>query len=129
VIPGSEARKLEAMTGGVVSHISAHISASATVPWCLWFADNDFRYFSKHRDEKAACADLRRQNWAAVCQQVFAAQKWLCTDCHKRLPLQGHHKVFRSRWRRSDGPLDVASNVAAVCAGCHERRHGAQAVA
>jgi len=123
VIPGSEARKLEAMTGGVVVH-----AQESALPWCLCFG-GAARYFSKHRDEKAACADLRRQNWAAVCQQVFAAQKWLCTDCHKRLPLQGHHKVFRSRWRRSDGPLDVASNVAAVCAGCHERRHGAQAVA
>jgi 5-methylcytosine-specific restriction endonuclease McrA len=50
---------------------------------------------------------------------VFEQQGWRCARCGKMKPLQGHHKVFRSKDRD-----DRVENLAGLCSGCHGSRHG-----
>jgi hypothetical protein len=119
VIPGSKLRKLEAITGLQVAGTStgrAHalFSGDCMVPVAI-----------SHKVSEADIADdLRAQNWKIVCDTVFRKQGWRCAECGKTAPLQGHHVLFRSRWRREDGPLDVVTNVRGLCARCHETEHG-----
>ena len=116
MIPGSAIRKLEAQTGLVVEKTSDACYRINIAPSVALFA------FVK--DEKEACRILRDLNWKRVCGLVFAKQEWKCGKCCERSPLTCHHQLFRSRWRRSDGPLDVESNLIALCNSCHSSEHG-----
>lgn len=115
MIPGSMLRKLEAITG---------LKASKSSPSCyrLDIAEG-VAFFAMVKDEKEACAMLRADNWRRVVYMVSKAQEWRCKSCRQVKPLQGHHVLFRSRWRRIDGPLDVESNTHALCADCHQDEH------
>lgn len=116
MIPGSAMRKLEAQTGLVVEKASDACYRINIAPSVALFA------FVK--DEKESCRILRDMNWKRVCGLVFAKQEWKCAECQKMTGLQGHHVKFKSRWRRSDGPLDVESNVRGLCQNCHSSEHG-----
>lgn len=115
MITGSAMRKLEAITGLIVR--KEKVGYSMTV-------SPGVAYYSRKQDEKEACKELREQNWRRVCQEVFKLQGWKCGQCEKVKPLQGHHYIFRSRWSRSDGPLDHPKNVIGMCAECHAAEHG-----
>ncbi len=115
MIPGAALRKLTAITG-----------LEATCE-----ADGVFRLevspavalFSFKREEVEACRELREMNLKRVNRLVFEKQQWRCARCGERLPLSGHHKVFRSRWRRAMGPLDTVENIEGLCARDHETEH------
>lgn len=116
MIPGSRLRKLEAITGLVAAQ------DTATGAYTLALTDGQV-LISYMRDERMACRDLREKNWRIVCNGVFERQQWKCAKCGERRPLSGHHKLFRSRWKRSDGPLDVESNTDGLCQQCHGKEH------
>ena len=116
MIPGSALRKLEAMTGLTASQDPVDGKYTLLLP------DGQF-FVSYLRDEKMACRDLREKNWKRVSNLVFESQGWVCKNCNQRRGLQCHHVRFRSRWRREDGPLDVQSNLAGLCQGCHQEEH------
>lgn len=116
MIDGSALRKLSAITG-------LNVTRDKAGSYVLWITDTE-AMVSMLDDEKSACEVLRRDNLRRVSQAVFESQGWRCAGCGSVKPLQGHHKIFRSRWRRQDGPLDVASNLVGLCAACHEKPHG-----
>lgn len=115
MIPGSAIRKLSAMTGLVASK-------SAEACYRLDIAPG-VAFFSFLKDEKEACNELRSYNLHRVSRIVFEKQEWKCNKCNQLLSLQAHHVIFRSRWRRSDGPLDCESNLIGICARCHSEIH------
>lgn len=120
MIPGSALRRLVAITG---------LGAGHDVDGGFWYLavidppkENIFlKSFLKN--EKAACQQLRDQNWARVTRIVFERQEWKCAKCHGVKALQGHHVRFRSRWRRCDGPLDHEDNILGECGECHGEEH------
>jgi len=116
MIPGSALRKLSAITG---------LEASRESPSCYRLKiTEDVSFFSFLEDERAACDMLRKMNWARVERNVFETQGWKCKRCGQVKPLQGHHVLFKSRWRRSDGPLDIESNIEGLDQACHGQEHG-----
>lgn len=115
MIPGSAIRKLVAITG-------CGVGTDGDGGFYFLFVDSATIFKSFLKDEKAACQDLRNQNWARVSKIVFEKQDWKCARCGQCRPLQAHHRIYRSRWRRSDGPLDVESNIEGLC----EKDHGAE---
>lgn len=115
MIPGSALRKLEAITG-------LKATKEADKCYALWIEEG-VAYFAMVADEQDACKQLRDDNWRRVCNTVFREQEFKCARCGQIQPLQGHHKLYRSRWSRKDGPLDVASNTEGLCARCHESEH------
>lgn len=116
MLEGSALRKLSAITGLEASRMECGMYRLDIAP--------DVSLFSSRKDEKAACEELRRANWTRVCTRRFEMQQWKCHGCSRILPLQGHHVIFRSRWVRQDGPLDVVENIEGCCAVCHEKKHG-----
>lgn len=53
------------------------------------------------------------------CQECLRRACWKCEICGKTgVPLQVHHKVFRSQGRK-----DTLENLMASCQPCHEREH------
>jgi hypothetical protein len=66
-----------------------------------------------------ALAELRDARLRAVVLQVIQGQGFRCAMCDRAVSLQGHHKTFRSH-----GGTDERSNIEAVCAGCHHKKHG-----
>lgn len=121
MLPGSTLRKLEAITGGNVSKIEVREKMFLYVLYFSFVTDPAISYLGNN--DRMASEQLRSQNWKRVCNNVATAQEWRCADCGQCKPLQGHHKIYRSRWRRADGPLDAESNVKMICALCHEREH------
>lgn len=115
MIPGSALRKLEAITGLEAKKVAAGCYGLYILPSCALFSFID--------DEKAACEDLRTINLRRVNNLVMEKQEWKCAECGLLKPLQGHHVIFRSRWRRSMGPLDCVDNIRGLCAGCHTDEH------
>lgn len=116
MITGSALRKLEAITGLKAAKSSETCYGLEVAPGVA--------FFSFKRDEKEACQELRDQNWHRVSRIVFDRQEWKCAECKQVKPLQGHHVVFKSRWRRAMGPLDHESNIIALCQDCHGDIHG-----
>ena len=116
MIPGSAMRHLEAITGCEVKKLG---------PACYGlYVTPDVALFSFKKDEKDACNELEQFNWRRVSNIVFEKQDWKCAECGSRSNgLQCHHRIFRSKWRREDGPRDVESNLTGVCQGCHESLH------
>lgn len=114
MIPGSALRKLKAMTGLETSHPSDKV-------YKLHYDGGEFSV--EYRDEKRAADRLRQLNWTRVCCIAFELANYKCIGCGQIKPLQGHHKLYRSRWKRSDGPLDVVSNIASLCNACHQSIH------
>lgn len=115
MIPGSSMRKLQAQTGLEVKQLS---------PTCYGiYITPSVALFSFVADEKKACQQLRQQNWARVSKLAFERAGWKCERCHRIRECQGHHKVYKSRWSREDGPLDVVDNIECLCAECHENEH------
>lgn len=115
MIPGSALRKLSAITGLEASKEDEGCYRLSIAPGVAFFA------FIK--DEKEACEQLRKDNWRRVCLLKFESVGWKCERCTKMTGLTGHHKIYRSRWRRQDGPLDVVSNIEALCSSCHDGEH------
>ncbi len=115
MIDGSALRKLEAVTGLKTEKMESGGYRLEVAPGVA--------FFSFKKDEKEACKELREQNWRRVVRLACEAAGWKCVRCRGIKPLQGHHKIYRSRWTRSDGPLDVVSNVDALCDGCHGKEH------
>lgn len=116
MITGSAMRRLAAQTGLEVKKLS---------PSCygIYISESSALY-SFVEDEKKACEQLRKQNWTRVVGLACRRAAWKCERCGLRKPLQGHHKVYRSRWSREDGPLDVVGNILVCCQECHQREHG-----
>jgi hypothetical protein len=52
------------------------------------------------------------------CQRTFHKQGWRCARCAGLKPLQGHHKI-----KRSKGRVD-RDNIEGLCAACHGKEHG-----
>lgn len=115
MIDGSAMRKLEAITGLEVKKLSPSCYGLYTSP--------SVAFFSFSADEKKACERLRQQNWKRIVDLACKCAAWKCERCGLRKPLQGHHKLTRARWSRSDGPLDAVDNVAALCSDCHSEEH------
>lgn len=115
MIPGSALRKLAKITG-------LKATREADSCWKLEVCPG-VAHFSFLSDEQAACAELRAINWKRVVRAVCTAQGWRCHKCQAMTPLSGHHRIFRSRWRPTDGPLDVESNIWGLCSACHESQH------
>lgn len=116
MISGSALRRLSAITG---------LEALKESDGCYGLEISpSVKLFSFIKDEKTACEELRQVNWRRVCRIVFERQEWKCAECGQFGALQGHHVRFKSRWRRSDGPLDHESNVKGVDQSCHEKEHG-----
>jgi hypothetical protein len=115
MIPGSALRKLEAITGLEATKLA--------VGYQLKYGPG-VGFFSAKKDEKDACEELRRANWKRIQGIVGARQGWKCLQCGRIVPLGFHHVNFRSRWRRSDGPLDHESNVEGLCLADHQKEHG-----
>ena len=115
MIPGSALRKLEAMTGLEATNLS--------VGYQLKYGPG-VGFFSAKKDEKDACEELRRANWKRIQGIVGERQGWKCFQCSKITELQLHHVIFRSRWKRSDGPLDHEDNCRFFCQRCHGKEHG-----
>ncbi len=115
MIPGAALRKLSAMTGLEASKIADSCYKLEITP--------EVAYVSFLRDEKEACVQLRQMNLGRVNQIVFERQEWKCHGCQERRPLQGHHVIYRSRWRPAMGPLDWEGNIVGVCSDCHESEH------
>ena len=67
---------------------------------------------------KVALGLLVEDLYKTECQKVFEAQGWKCARCGQFRPLQGHHKVHRSK-----GRVDK-SNLEGLCAACHGHEHG-----
>ena len=81
---------------------------------------------SRH-DEKADKRAAKEKNWREVCRQVDKRDNYRCracgvsTDTDAIDPLgrgHRHHLTFRSK-----GGQDVASNLATLCARCHDAIH------
>ncbi len=115
MIPGSAMRRLAAITG-------LEVRKEAEACFAL-IVSSGVSLFSMKSDEKEACKELREFNFRRVSHLVFEKQGWKCAECGRVLPLSAHHIRFRSRWRRSDGPLDVESNLSGLCAQDHESEH------
>lgn len=115
MISGSALRKLEAITGLEATKLS--------VGYQLKYGSG-VGFYSAKKDEKAACEELRRANWKRIQGIVGERQGWRCFQCGRITELQAHHVIFRSRWRREDGPLDHESNVRMECQRCHQAEHG-----
>lgn len=115
MIPGSALRKLEAITGLEATKLS--------VGYQLKYGPG-VGFYSAKKDEKAACEELRRANWKRIQGIVGERQGWKCFQCGRLVPLQFHHQRFKSRWMRSDGPLDHEDNVIALDSACHGKEHG-----
>jgi len=115
MIPGSALRRLTSITG---------LQATKDAPKCyrLQIAPG-VALFSFKDDEKEACSELRQLNWRRVSNIIFEKQCWKCGECGRRLGLSVHHKIFRSRWRPTDGPLDVEDQLVALCSSCHSAIH------
>ena len=60
-------------------------------------------------------------NYRRNCQAVCDAQKWRCANCGRPIPLEVHHKVFRSQGRD-----DRIENLVALCSCCHKGKHARQ---
>lgn len=115
MITGSALRRLEAITGLV---------ATKSTKYCYKLEVSEHvAFFSFKRDEKDACHELREMNLRRVNNLVFEKQDWKCVTCGFMKPLQGHHKTYRSRWRRSMGALDCVENIDGLCADCHGSEH------
>jgi|ERR1700722_7085122 len=115
MIPGSALRKLSAITG-LVARKRAEACYSLDI-------NPDCALFSFVKDEKEACKSLRDINWKRICFLKFESQEWKCAECSGVKPLQGHHVIYKSRWRRQDGPLDVDYNIRGLCSDCHGNIH------
>ena len=70
------------------------------------------------RDVKDATRLLVEDLYREECGKVFQAQGWKCARCGRFRPLQGHHKVHRSKGRVDKG------NLEGLCAACHGKEHG-----
>ena len=70
------------------------------------------------RDVKDATRLLVEDLYREECGKVFQAQGWKCARCGYFRPLQGHHKVHRSKGRIDRG------NLEGLCAVCHGKEHG-----
>ena len=116
MIPGSALRKLSAITGLEAKKDADKCYRLDIAPSVALFA------FVK--DEQEACLILRQLNWQRVSRLVMDSQNWKCGVCGSIEGLSVHHKRFRSRWRRSDRPLDVPDNLVALCVTCHQKEHG-----
>ncbi len=115
MITGSAIRKLQAITGLEVKKLSDTCYGLYITP--------SVALFSFVADEKKACDQLRQQNWQRVSRLAFEKAGWSCQKCHRIRPCEAHHLVYRSRWSRHDGPLDVESNVSVLCSECHSEIH------
>ncbi len=115
MIPGSALRRLSAITGLEAKKLGDGVFALYMEP--------EVALVSFLKDEKEACAALRQNNLRRVNEIIFRKQAYKCADCGERVPLQGHHVNTRARWRPSDGPLDVESNIRGLCQVCHANAH------
>ena len=55
----------------------------------------------------------------ALKRRVYKAQKFLCADCQKALPLEPHHIL-----PVSIGGQTIRENLVGLCRVCHATRHG-----
>lgn len=114
MIPGSAMRRLEDITG---------LTVATTEGGYILLVSPEISLLSTKRKEKEACQQLREFNLRRVSLLVFQKQNWLCAECGRHLPLQAHHVIFRSRWRREMGPLDCEANIRGMCSEHHEQQH------
>ena len=86
------------------------------------FADEEATeplFMSASKRPKDALNVIVNWNWRRVSAIVLKRAGYACEDCRRIRPLQIHHRIFRSHGRR-----DIESNLLAICAPCHEKRHG-----
>ncbi len=115
MITGSAMRKLMSQTGLEVKKLSDTCYGIYITP--------SVALFSFVADEKKACQQLRDQNWTRVSKIAFEKAGWKCSKCNRIRECQAHHVIWRSRWSRDDGPLDVVENISVLCSECHEQVH------
>lgn len=70
------------------------------------------------RTLQEACDDIVRNHLDLMRLKVFERAGWKCERCGRCLPLQAHHKVYRSKQRR-----DSTDALEALCLDCHNREH------
>ncbi len=68
---------------------------------------------------KQAAERLVDLHWREVCKQRARQQNFLCFECQRMKPLEGHHRIFRSA-----GRSDAIGNIDMWCSDCHGGKYG-----
>lgn len=74
-----------------------------------------------HRYLDVAVDRFLRSNLARIRLDLMEEQNGRCAICKRAVPLQLHHKVFRSERRD-----DRRENLHLLCGACHLGQHGAK---
>ena len=112
------------MTAGKVERITG-LSVSEGPPrskgFCFVATDESGSVVAEGigRSEGEALHKLIDANYWRVCELVRTRAGWKCERCGRRVGLECHHIIHRSKGRR-----DEPSNILAICPDCHRQEHG-----
>jgi len=84
----------------------------------LFLADGTEVGRAVKRDLNAGLEALLESHWRWLCRLIDKRAGYRCEGCGEIVPLQHHHREFRSHGRK-----DTLENILAECFRCHARYH------